>query len=151
METQAAHQELASNGRSPRSTPETRLGIQLNQSGRMPPRMRSLSASGSSRIPMVRDLSAACGRGSHRCHRSLTQRLKIAEASNSFSPVTLLKRLLERIHISRGMLKMRIKRDGVGQVHNTGWVRGQPESSLIMLPTGTGNAIARMGPWDRTR
>src|SRR5580658_3865540 len=27
-----------------------------------------------------------------------------AEASNSFSPVTLLKRVLERIHISRGML-----------------------------------------------
>src|ERR1700728_3667236 len=31
-----------------------------------------------------------------------------AEASNSFSPLTLLKWLLERIHISRGMLKIRI-------------------------------------------
>src|ERR1039457_2664687 len=34
--------------------------------------------------------------------------MKIAEASNSFSPFTLLKRPLERIHISRGMLKMRM-------------------------------------------
>ncbi len=31
-----------------------------------------------------------------------------AEASNSFSPFTLLKRPLERIHISRGMLKIRM-------------------------------------------
>src|ERR1035437_3913920 len=31
-----------------------------------------------------------------------------AEASHSFSPLTLLKRVLERIHISRGMLKIRI-------------------------------------------
>ena len=31
-----------------------------------------------------------------------------AEASNSYSPVWLLKRVLERIQISRGMLKMRI-------------------------------------------
>src|SRR5882724_4886031 len=31
-----------------------------------------------------------------------------ADASNSFSPVTLLKRGLARIHISRGMLKIRI-------------------------------------------
>jgi hypothetical protein len=31
-----------------------------------------------------------------------------AEASNSFSPFTLVKRLLERIHISRGMQKIRM-------------------------------------------
>jgi hypothetical protein len=31
-----------------------------------------------------------------------------AEASNSFSPFTLLNRLLDKIHISKGMLKMRM-------------------------------------------
>ena len=51
-----------------------------------------------------------------------------AEASNSFSPFTLVKRLLERIQISRGMLKMRISVMELGRFTLLGRSRGQPES-----------------------
>ncbi len=54
--------------------------------------------------------------------------MKIAEASSSFSPVTLLKRLLDRIHISRGMLKIRMSVMELGRFTLLGWSRGQPES-----------------------
>src|SRR5579863_75155 len=69
--------------------------------------IRSLSASGSIRIPMV----VICPRLRARYPSMpsvMEAAMKIAEASNSFSPVTLLKRALERIQISRGMLKIRI-------------------------------------------
>ena len=56
-----------------------------------------------------------------------------AEASNSFSPLTLLKWVLERIHISRGMLKIRLSVMELGRFT----LRGSPEASrnpvLIIL------------------
>ena len=49
--------------------------------------------------------------------------MKSAEASNSFSPFTLLKRPLERIHISKGMLKMRMSVMELGRFTLRGWFR----------------------------
>src|SRR5271169_3907591 len=46
-----------------------------------------------------------------------------AEASNSLSPFTLLKRPLERIHISRGMLKIRMSVMELGRFTRLGWIR----------------------------
>src|ERR1022692_3239817 len=53
--------------------------------------------------------------------------MKIAEASNSFSPFTLLKRPLERIHISRGMLKMRMSVMELGRFT----LRAAPEARQV--------------------
>src|SRR5438270_8917014 len=55
-----------------------------------------------------------------------------AEASNSCLPFTLLKRPLDRIHISRGMLKIRISVMELGRFTARGGSGGQPESNLIM-------------------
>src|SRR3981081_1098193 len=52
-----------------------------------------------------------------------------AEASNSFSPLVLVKRALERIHISKGMLKMRISVMELGRF--TAW--RSPEASRTWL------------------
>src|ERR1700728_205979 len=52
-----------------------------------------------------------------------------AEASNSFSPLTLLKWLLERIHISRGMLKIRISVMELGRFT----LRGSPVASRNLV------------------
>ena len=50
--------------------------------------------------------------------------MNTAEASNSFSPFTLLKRLLEIIQISRGMLAMRISVMELGRFTLLGGSRG---------------------------
>jgi hypothetical protein len=65
----------------------------------------------------------------------------MAEASNSFSPVTLLKRLLQRIHISRGMLKMRISVMELGRFTLRGGSGGQPRFSFDYAPRAEGNAM----------
>src|ERR1700730_14426846 len=52
-----------------------------------------------------------------------------AEASNSFSPFTLLKRPLERIHISKGMLKMRMSVMELGRFT----LGAAPEASRISV------------------
>src|SRR5208337_4341267 len=56
-----------------------------------------------------------------------------AEASNSFSPLTLLKRGLDRIQISRGMLAMRISVMELGRFTLRDGSGGQSETRLIML------------------
>ena len=57
-----------------------------------------------------------------------------AEASSSFSPVTLEKRLLERIQISRGMLNMRISVMELGRfTAQSGFRRGNRNTCLIIL------------------
>ena len=64
--------------------------------------------------------------------------MKSAEASNSFSPLTLLKRPLDRIHISKGMLKMRISVMELGRFTLRGSSGGQPESSFDYPPRHEG-------------
>jgi hypothetical protein len=61
-----------------------------------------------------------------------------AEANNSFSPVTLLKRPLERIHISRGMLKMRISVMELGRFTLLGWLRRPAGIQVDYAPRGEG-------------
>jgi hypothetical protein len=53
--------------------------------------------------------------------------IKIAEASHSRSPVVPLKRELKRIHISRGMLKIRISVMELGRFTLRGGSGAQPE------------------------
>src|SRR5450631_2722132 len=64
--------------------------------------------------------------------------MKIAEASNSFSPCRLLNRPLARIHISRGMLKIRISVMELGRFTRLGGSGGQPESSFDYAPRKEG-------------
>src|ERR1700722_2938088 len=64
--------------------------------------------------------------------------MKSAEASNSFSPFTLLKRLLARIHISKGMLKMRISVMELGRFTRRGGFGRQPGSSFDYPPRQQG-------------
>ena len=59
--------------------------------------------------------------------------MKSAEANNSFSPFTLLKRPLERIHVSKGMLKMRMSVMELGKFTGRGGSTGQSESCSIIL------------------
>src|SRR5205807_8191237 len=57
-----------------------------------------------------------------------------AEASSSFSPVALEKRLLERIQIRRGMLKMRISVMELGRfTAQSGFRRANRNACLIIL------------------
>src|SRR5260370_26071798 len=69
--------------------------------------------------------------------------VKSADASNSFSPCTLLNRTLERIHISRGMLKMRISVMELGRFTRVGWFRRPPESSFDYAPRGRGTQCVK--------
>jgi hypothetical protein len=59
--------------------------------------------------------------------------MNTADASNSFSPFWLLKRLLEIIQISRGMLRMRISVMELGRFTLLGGSRDRPEDELIIL------------------
>ena len=57
-----------------------------------------------------------------------------AEASNSFSPFWLLNRALERIQISKGMLKMRISVMELGRfTTQSGFRRANRNTCLIIL------------------
>src|ERR1700676_4569525 len=64
--------------------------------------------------------------------------MKSAEASNSLSPLTLLKRLLARIHISKGMLKIRISVMELGRFTLLGGSGGRPESNFDYPPPQEG-------------
>ena len=57
-----------------------------------------------------------------------------ADASSSFSPVALLKRELERIQISKGMLAMRVNVMELGRFTRT--YSSTAQVKLIMLPAG---------------
>src|SRR3954470_20407635 len=72
-----------------------------------------------------------------------------AEASSSLSPLTLLNRALDRIHISRGMLKIRISVMELGRFTAREAPARQPEPFLSILldypprPRGTQCSIRR--------
>src|SRR4029077_6577707 len=74
-----------------------------------------------------------------------------AEASSSFSPVTLLKRLLDKIHISRGMLKIRISVMELGRFTLLGWVRRPIGIQFDYAPRREGTQSRRKGKLDETR
>jgi hypothetical protein len=71
--------------------------------------------------------------------------MNTAEASNSFSPFWLLKRLLEIIQISRGMLAMRISVMELGRFTLRNGSRDRPEVQLIILH-GSGERNVTDGP-----
>src|SRR5579864_3422370 len=84
----------------------TRLGFNCTSTTKAAA-IKSLSASGSSKIPMV----VICPRLRARYPSMpsvIDAAINSAEASSSFSPFTLLKRALDKIQISKGMLKIRI-------------------------------------------
>ncbi len=63
--------------------------------------------------------------------------MKSAEASSSFAPWSLLKWLVDRIQISRGILTDADQRDGIRQVHRgSAGLRKLTGDSLIMLHGG---------------
>src|SRR5260370_1394248 len=84
----------------------TRLGLNCTRVTKAAA-IRRLSAMGSSRIPIVVIWPRL--RARYPSMPSVMEAaINIAEASNSLAPCSLLKRLEDRIHISRGMLQMRI-------------------------------------------
>src|SRR5882757_7650207 len=74
--------------------------------------------------------------------------MKMAEASNSFSPVTLLNRPLERTHISRGMLKIRISVMELGRFTLRGGFR---KDQFDYPPRQKGTQCTIGLRWRRTR
>src|SRR5579863_4038802 len=95
--------------------------------------IKSLSAMGSSRIPIVVIWPRLRARYPS-IPSVIDAAMKIAEASNSLAPCSLLKRLEDKIQISRGILKMRISVMELGRFTAAQQFSGRPpEDSLIIL------------------
>src|SRR5579863_7873020 len=73
------------------------------------------------------------------------------EASNSFSPFSLLKRLLERIQISRGMLRMRISVMELGRFTTLGGSGDRPEDQVDYAPQEWGTQWNESVPFSPQR